>query len=89
VTRLQEVSFVLNHHGPDDEIYFLDSFDKKSCQSYKGYVLPHSLIISHISSANDNYNKALLHYSRLTIIGLSDLGYQQINKYNFSFLFNL
>ena len=75
IDKLQDVSKVLRHRGPDDEGYFLASSDIKSGKSYKGDISPQSLILPHISSANPCDNIALLH-RRLSIIDLSDTGHQ-------------
>jgi asparagine synthase (glutamine-hydrolysing) len=79
--KLIEVSKILSHRGPDDEGYLLASTTEKSCQSYKGDISPQSIVIPHISSAEGNYNLALLH-RRLSIIDLSDLGHQPMNYAN-------
>jgi len=76
--KLIEVSKMLSHRGPDDEGYLLASTTGKTCQSYKGDISPQSLVIPHISSAEGNYNMALLH-RRLSIIDLSDSGHQPMN----------
>ena len=75
INKLREVSKVLQHRGPDDEGHFLSSSVRNSGQSYKGDISPQSLVLPHISSAEGNYDLALLH-RRLSIIDLSDSGHQ-------------
>src|SRR5674476_876965 len=81
VTKLQGVSSILKHRGPDDEGYFIASLDRKSWQSYKGDISPQTLLLPHISSATGNDSLALLH-RRLSIIDLSDSGHQPMNYEN-------
>lgn len=79
--KIQEVSNILKHRGPDDEGFLLASTDSRSFQSFKGNMSPQSLQLQHISSAAGTHYLALLH-RRLSIIDLSDSGHQPMCYFN-------
>ena len=88
LTKLEAVSKIIQHRGPDDEGYLLASTETKNHRSFKGDSSPSNLNHPHINSAVSDYNLAFLH-RRLSIIDLSVAGHQPMSYENGNFWITL
>lgn len=79
-SKLQSVSKVISHRGPDDEGYLLFDLETMDHKQYRGSDSIDEIQYPHISNAI-NYNATFLH-RRLSIIDLTAAGHQPMSYDN-------